>query len=183
MRERICQESNATFNMVNSESWAFPHQYELLESPSYKWEKTAAIKFRSNGKISETQFTRISSPISTALKQPSIRSIGIVPPTWHNPQYCALGVIYSLWIIGYAAASNETSDYPEIMKDLFPSPENTTFKIISQSGIEHFEEVLKDDCSLMWDFVRNICSQDDLLYTYEEWRELPVIFKVKKYMI
>ena len=72
LRECICRESETTFNIVNSESWMFPHQYELLESPSFKWKKTAAIKFRSNGKISETQFVRISSPICTVLKQPSI---------------------------------------------------------------------------------------------------------------
>ena len=183
LRADICRESAATFNSVDSESWMYPHQYELLESPSYKWKKTAAIKFRSNGEISETQFVRISSPISTALKQPSIRSIGILPPTWHNPQNCALGVIYSLWIIGYAAASNARSPYPEIMKDFCPNPANTTFKIVSQSGIEYFEEVLKDDCSLMWDFVRNMCSQNDSLHSYRKWREVPVTFKIEKYMI
>lgn len=62
-------------------------------------EKVAAIKFRSNGKLNKNQFVRISSALTTALKQPHIKTIGILPPTWRNPSYCALGVIYLLLIL------------------------------------------------------------------------------------
>jgi len=153
LREQIRRETDASFKIMDSESWMFPHQYELLEAPVYKWKQVAAIKFRANGKISETQFVRISSPITTALKQPSIESIGILPPTWRNPRYCALGVIYSLWIIGYAHVSSKGL----VRKLFFPSPAHAQFKIISQTGTEYFEEVLKDDCHLLWKFVRELC--------------------------
>lgn len=81
LRQQIYRDTKSSVRSVNSESWMFPHEYELLEAPSYKWEKVVAIKFRANGRISETQFVRISSPISMALKQPGIESIGILPPT------------------------------------------------------------------------------------------------------
>jgi len=158
LREQICKETGSFFKGVDSESWFFPHKYELLEVPSYKWKQVAAIKFRANGKIDETQFARISSPICTALKKPQIESIGILPPTWRNPEYCALGVIYSLWIVGYAAASAANWSYPG-MSELFPNPANRKFKIISQTGREYFEEVLKNDCDLMWKFVERLCKQ------------------------
>ncbi|NER78477.1 MAG: hypothetical protein F6K42_02650 [Leptolyngbya sp. SIO1D8] len=186
LREQICRETNSFFKSVESESWMFPHQYALLEAPSYKWKQVAAIKFRANGKISETQFVRISSPIATALKQAQIDSIGILPPTWRNPKYCALGVIYSLWIIGYAAASSARSPYPDVMNELFPSPENVNFKIISQTGTEYFEEVLKNDCDLMWKFIKELCKQrkDDLWsYPYKYWKKNPVTFNVSKSMV
>ena len=179
LREKICRETDSTFRRVDSESWLFPHRYELLEDPSYKWKTVAAIKFRANGKISETQFVRISSPIATSLKRSHTQSIGILPPTWHNPSYCALGVIYSLWIIGHAAASGARSPYPDVMRELFPSPSNVTFKIISQTGTEYFEEVLKDDCNLMRNFVKRLCKQQKdtpFVSTYKQLRKIPVTF-------
>jgi hypothetical protein len=183
LRDKICREANTAFKSVDSESWMFPHKYELLEAPSYKWKQVAAIKFRANGKISETQFVRISSPVATALKQPQIKSIGILPPTWHNPRYCALGIIYSLWVIGYGAASGARSYYPDLMSELFPSPSNVIFKIVSQTGTEYFEEVLKDNCNLMWEFVQQLCKQrkDDPLFSpYKHWKKIPVNFNVSK---
>lgn len=182
LRDRICRETDACFKIMDSESWMFPHQYELLEAPFYKWKQVAAIKFRANGKISETQFVRISSPITTALKQPQIKSIGILPPTWRNPHYCALGVIYSLWIIGYAHVSSKGL----IRKLFFPSPAHAQFKIISQTGTEYFEEVLKDDCQLMWQFLKELCEQrkdDYLFYSYKRFQRINVTFNVSKISI
>ncbi|HEY9878518.1 MAG TPA: hypothetical protein V6D29_08680 [Leptolyngbyaceae cyanobacterium] len=181
LREQVCRETNSVFKKMDSESWLFPHQYELLETPSYKWKRVAAIKFRSNGRISETQFVRISSPISTALKQPHTESVGILPPTWRNPQYCALGVIYSLWVIGYAAASGARSSYPDVMSQLYPNPSGVTFKVISQTGTEYFTEVLQNDCMLMWDFVRKLCkTQKDSFFgfSYKLLRKIPVTFDI-----
>ncbi|MBZ8182842.1 hypothetical protein [Oscillatoria salina] len=186
LREQICRETGSLFKAVDSETWMFPHKYELLEVSSYKWKQVAAIKFRANGKIGETQFVRISSPIATALKKPQIESIGILPPTWRNPEYCALGVIYSLWIIGYAAASGARSSYPDLMNELFPNPANVKFQIISQTGTEYFEEILKNDCDLMWKFVRRLCKQrKDNLYAIPKSTEkkIPVIFNISKSLI
>lgn len=45
LREQICRETNSAFESTNSESWFFPHQYELLEAPFYKWKRIVAIKF------------------------------------------------------------------------------------------------------------------------------------------
>ena len=90
LREQILRETNVSFKIMDSQSLMFPHQYELLQAPVYKWKQVAAIKFRANDKISETQFARISIPITAALKQPSLKSIGILPPTWRNPSYCCL---------------------------------------------------------------------------------------------
>jgi hypothetical protein len=182
LRRRICEETSSVFQPIDSESWSYPHQYEFLEEPSYKWKRVAAIKFRSNGKISETQFVRISSPISTALKQPDIRSIGILPPTWHNPSYCALGIIYSLWLLGYVSASGARSPYPEVMKELFPSPAKVKFKIISQTGTEDFENVLKNDCDVMWKFFKQL-QKKELSWTgcsYKSYRKVLVRFEVTK---
>ena len=182
LRNRICKETDASFKIMDSESWMFPHQYELLEAPSYKWKKVVAIKFRANGKISENQFVRISSPIATALKQPSIESIGILPPTWRNPRYCALGVIYSLWVIGYAYVSSKGL----VRELLYSNPEPTQFKIISQTGTEYFEEVLKDDCQLMWKFVKELCEKPknkSLFYSYKQYKKMNVTFNVSKISI
>ena len=179
LREQILRETDASFKIMDSESWMFRHQYELLEAPVYKWKQVAAIKFRANGKISETQFARISSPITTALKQPLIESIGILPPTWRNPRYCALGVIYSLWIIGYAHVSSKGF----VRKLFFPSPAHVQFKIISQTGIEYFEEVLQDDCHLLWKFIKELCEQrkDDYLFdSYKQFKRRNVTFNVSK---
>jgi hypothetical protein len=185
LRRQICEETSSVFQPIESESWSHPHQYEFLEAPSYKWKKVAAIKFRANGKISETQFVRISSPIKTALKQPDVRNVGILPPTWHNPSYCALGIIYSLWLLGYAAASGARSSCPGVMKELFPSPANVRFKIISQTGTEHFENVLKDDCDLMWKFFKQLpkgeLSWTD--YSYKSYGKIPVRFEVTKIQV
>lgn len=186
LREQICRETDSSFEIVDSESWSFPHKYELLEAPSYKWKQVAAIKFRANGKISETQFVRISSPIASALKQPQIESIGILPPTWHNPEYCALGVIYSLWIIGYAAASAARSSYSDILSELCPSPSDSKFKIVSQTGTEYFEAVLKDDCDLMWKFIKKLCKQqkdDPWSPSYKNLKQISVTFNVSKSFI
>lgn len=186
LREQICRETDSLFKIVDSESWMFPHKYELLEAPFYKWKQVAAIKFRANGKICETQFARISSPITTALKQSQIKSIGILPPTWHNPKYCALGVIYSLWLIGYAAASGARSYYPDVMIELFPNPANVKFKIISQTGTEHFQEVLKNDCDLMWKFVKKLCKQrkdDPLIPPYKHLRKITVDFNISQRLV
>ena len=68
LRGQICEEADSVFQPIDSESWSHPHQYEVLEAPSYKWKKVVAIKFRSNGKTNESQFVKISSPINTALK-------------------------------------------------------------------------------------------------------------------
>lgn len=181
--KQICRETNASFMSVNSESYVFPHQYELLKAPSYKWKQIAAIKFRANGKISDTQFIRISIPIVTALKQEPINSIGIMPPTWRNPEYCALGVIYALWMIGHAAASGGRSYYSGVMNKRFRSPRNVKFTIISQTGIEYFEEVLKNDCDLMWKFIQELCKQRKdypLFSAYKYWRKYSVNFNVEK---
>ena len=183
LREQICQETASLFQSVDSESLMFPHKYELLESFSYKWKQVAAIKFRANGKISETQFVRIISPIATALKQPQVEYIGILPPTWRNPQYCAIGVVYSLWCIGYAAASSEKFS---VMRELFPDPTNAKFKIISEMGTEYFEAVLKDNCDLMWDFINKLCERqkdDFMFYSYKQLKKIPVTFNVSKISI
>ncbi len=185
LRRQICEEADSVFQFIGSESWLHPHQYDFLEAPSYKWKKVAAIKFRANGKICETQFVRISSPISTALKQPDIESIGILPPTWRNPNYCALGIIYSLWLLGYASASGARSHFPDVMKELFPSPANVKFKIISQAGTEHFENVLKDDCDVMWKFFKKLLKEE-LSWTgssYKSYRKVPVRFEVTKIQV
>jgi hypothetical protein len=178
LRKQICRETDSTFKVINSESWFSPHQYEILEAPSYKWKNVGAIKFRSNGKLSETQFARISGPISTALKRPHIQSIGILPPTWRNPSYCALGVIYSLWTIGcVATASRVRPRFPELMDELFPNPSNKTFKIISQTGTDSFEEILKNDFKIMWDFFDQLCEQqkDNPLVSQSELQQLKII--------
>jgi hypothetical protein len=184
--EQIRKETSSDFRVRDSESWMFPHQYKFLEAPSYKWKKVAAIKFRANGKISETQFVRISSPIATALKQQNIRSIGILPPTWRNPSYCALGIIYAIWINGYAAAFGARSSYPEAMKEIYPSPAGVAFKIISQVGTAEFENVLKDDCELMWRFLKRLLKQQSespWTHQYKSFRRISVKFDVTKIQI
>lgn len=185
--EQICRETNFSFKEVYCKSWMFPHQYKLLEVPFYKWKQVAAIKFRANGKISETQFVRISCPIETAVKQPQIESIGILPPTWRNPEYCALGVIYSLWIIGYGAAFYLQSSYSNEMREFFPDPTNKKFKIISQTGTEYFEAVLENNGDLMWKFIKKLCKQRKndpwLYYPYRKFKEIPVSFNVSKKLI
>lgn len=186
LREQIRKETGSFFKTVDSESWIFPHQYELLTVPSYKWKQVAAIKFRANGKIDETQFARISSPITTALRKPQMKSIGILPPTWRNPEYCALGVIYSLWIVGYAVTSAANWSGPDLASELFPNPTNKKFKIISQTGTEYFEEVLKNDCDLMWKFVERLGQQrkDDLFgIPTITIKKNTVIFNISKILI
>lgn len=177
--EQITRETHTSFKSIDSASWMFPHQYQLLDAPGYKWKQVAAIKFRANGKIRETQFARISSPITTALKQPQVKLIGILPPTWRNPSYCALGVIYSLWIIGYASASST-----RLMRELFfPNPSSATFKIISQTGTEYFEDVLKEDCQVMWEFVNELCQKrkdDPLFCSYKNLKKHRVTFNVSQ---
>lgn len=186
LRDQICRETDSDFEIIDSESSWFPHQYEFLDVLSYKWKKVAAIKFRANGRISETQFVRISSPIHTALKQQGIRSVGILPPTWRNPSYCSLGIIYSLWINAYAYESGARSSYSEILRELYPSPAEVTFKIVSRTGIEHFEDVLKDDCDLMWKFVKKFLKQQKknspwlYYYPYKKCRKIPVSFDVTR---
>jgi hypothetical protein len=179
LREQICRETDSTFKVINSDNWFSPHQYKILEAPSYKWKKVAAIKFRSNGKLSGTQFAKISSPISTALKQPYIQSIGILPPTtWRNPSYCALGVIYSLWTIGcVATASRVRPRFPDLIDEIFPSPSNKTFKIISRTGTDDFEEILKNDFKVMWDFFDQLCERqkDNPLISQSELKRLRII--------
>ena len=118
----------------------YPHKYELLQAPAYKWKRVAAVKFRPNGKVNETQFARISEPIGTALKQSRIRSVGILPPTWRNPSYCALGIIHSLWTIGYAAEVLPKTALRDTAGKLVYNAANTQFKIISDTGTEYFEE-------------------------------------------
>ncbi len=185
LRQQICEETNCLFKPMDSESGSHPHQYEFLEAPAYKWRKIAAIKFRANGKISETQFVRISSPISAALKQPDIRSIGILPPTWRNPSYCALGIIYSLWLQGYAFASGARGPFPDVMKEIYPSPANVKFKIISRTGTEHFENVLRNDCDVMWKFFKKLLKQElsQTGYSYKSYRKVSVRFEVAKVQV
>lgn len=186
LRDEICRETGSQFKTVKSESWLFPHHYEVLNAPDYQWRKVAAVKFRANGKISETQFVRISSPITAALKASHIQTMGIVPPTWRNPGYCALGVIYALWVIGYAAVSAARSPYPDLMGEPFPDPSHVTFKVIAQTGIEHLEAVLKDDCHLMWGFIQQLCQQkkDELFAPdYKTLRKIPVKFNVKNLVV
>ncbi len=187
LREKICRETNSTFQNIDSESGWFPHHYELLANPSYKWKRVAAIKFRSNGKLNETQFSRISSALTTALKQSNVKFIGILPPTWRNPNYCALGVIYSLWLIGYASANFTKSFYPyitsDIIRQVYPNPTNVKFKIVSYTGIEHFEEVLQNDCTIMWDFLKTICKKQQnnpFKFSYKQLRNIPIIFNITK---
>lgn len=185
LREKICKQTNSVFQSIDNEGWSFPHQYELLTHPSYKWKKVAAIKFRSNGKVHETQFARISSPLSTAIKQPNVKSIGILPPTWRNPSYCALGVIYSLWLIGYvhACSINYRHITSETIKQLYPNPSGVKFKIVTLNGIEHFEKVMQNDYEIMWDFLKQLGNkqQNNLFkFSYKRLRKTLVIFNVTK---
>ena len=184
LRQQICAESGACFIEKESESWMYPHKYELLQAPAYKWKRVAAVKFRPNGKVNETQFARISEPIGTALKQSRIRSVGILPPTWRNPSYCALGIIHSLWTIGYAAEVLPKTALRDTAGKLVYNAANTQFKIISDTGTEYFEEVLKDDCLLMWSFIKQYCKKwkDDffLADSYKQLRRCEVTFDVSK---
>lgn len=184
LRQQICIESGACFIEKESESWMYPHTYELLQAPAYKWKQVAAIKFRPNGKVNETQFSRISNPIGTALEESYVGSVGILPPTWRNPSYCALGVIHSLLIIGCAAKILPKTGLGQAAGYVAYNAANTQFKIISDTGTEYFEEVLKDDCLLLWSFIRRYCKKrkDDFLLadSYKQLRRCGVTFDVSK---
>lgn len=190
LRDRILKETGSKFDILEAKSLLYSNQYELLEAPLYKCKRVAAINFRPNsgGKLSETQFAKISRVINVALRSFNAQSVGILPPTWRNPRYCALGVIYSLWMTAYANQSNTMSPYGYILQEFYPNPANTNFKIISQTGTEHFEEVLQDDCRLMWDFIKAFCKQqnDRTLWNapqYETLLRYPVTFDISKIVI
>ncbi len=191
LRDRILKETGSKFNVLEAESLMSSNQYELLEAPAYKWKQIAAINFRPNsgGRLSETQFSKISRVIGVALKSFNSQSIGILPPTWRNPRYCALGVIYAIWITAYSNQANSTAPYT-ILQEFYPSPASTNFKIISLTGTEYFEEVLQDDCKLMWDFIKAFCNQQYANNAawfssseYKQFKKYPVTFSISKKVI
>ncbi|WP_310488825.1 hypothetical protein [Chamaesiphon sp. VAR_69_metabat_338] len=191
LRDRILKETDSKFDVLEAKSWLYSNQYELLEAPEYKWKRIAAINFRPNSgrSLSETQFSKISRVISVALKSFNAQSIGILPPTWRNPRYCALGVIYSLWITAYSNQANAVAPY-NILQELYPSPASTNFKIISLTGTEYFEEVLQDDCKLMWNFIKAFCKQQNANNAawfsspqYKQFKKYPVTFNISKEVI
>lgn len=178
LRKEICRETNSVFKLIDSEPSDFPHQYELLEDLSYKWKSIAAIKFRSNRKLSRTQIFRIKSPITTALKADT-QIVGILPPTWRNPDYSALGIVYSLWSIACAYQTASESNLPnDMVVKLFPDPSNVKFEIISVTGIEYFEQVLRNDCELMWNFIQKLYAQEKKIAIYELIKENYIKFNV-----
>lgn len=177
LREQICKETQAAFELVYHQGMLSSHLYELLEAPSYRWRRIAAVKFRSNNKLSETQFSRISAPLVTVLENyDDVKSVGILPPSWRNPQYCALGVVYSLWLLGYAEQTSKSVEFSS-------TPSSIGYRVISNSGIYDFEKVLEDDCKLMWDFIRKLCKahrEDILMPSYRQLRKVPIHFIVTK---
>ena len=190
LRDRVLKETGSKFEIRNAKSIFYSNQYELLEAPLYKWKRVAAINFRSNSgrKLSETQFSKISRVIGVALRSFDAQSVGILPPTWRNPPYCALGVIYSLWITAYANQSNAAAPYGDILQEFYPNPASINFKIISQTGTEYFEEVLQDDCKLMWDFIKAFCKQQNDSNAwgaphYQTLLRYPVTFNISKIVI
>ncbi|GAB4525249.1 MAG: hypothetical protein Tsb0014_04430 [Pleurocapsa sp.] len=155
----------------------------MLETPDYKWKTIAAIKFRANNKVSETQFARISNALSIAIKNFDAKNIGILPPTWRNPQYCALGVIYAIWLMGYSGEFISKSSYPEVAATYYPNPQNVIFKIISQTGTGYFEEVLENDCQIMWSFLKKLNNKNKdnfLSFDYQELKKMRIQFNVTK---
>ncbi|PSM46911.1 hypothetical protein C7Y66_22560 [Chroococcidiopsis sp. CCALA 051] len=65
------------------------------------------------------------------------------------------------------------------MTELYPNPSNARFKIISQTGTEYFEEILKDDCRLMWDFIKKLCEKQQSI-KYKQLRKICVAFNITK---
>ena len=145
-----------------------------MEALNYKWKRIAAVKFRANSKINEAQFARISSVVAVALKNFQTKSIGILPVTWKNPEYC-VGTIYAIWLMGYAGECIEKSPYP--------NPKNATLKVISQTGTKYFEEILRNVCQKMWDFWKKLGdkNKDDwLTYSFQELKNSNVEFNLTK---
>jgi len=149
LMQKVCTETGGEFQAMPSESFLYPSPWKLLSAPYYIWKYVACVNVRRK-RYPESQYSRISEALAYAVKQTDARTIAMLPVSWREPDYVAVGMIYALWCVGFAATGVFKQEYRRCHL------QERQFLIVSADGVEPFERVLENDCRLLWQYIRKV---------------------------